>query len=778
MSRSQRLVPLLAALGLYGMSMAGGLVMPRPVQARTQGAMELKLRRSQDSIEVVIEGVGPQPVLQQRQSGQSWEGQLRTQGTPGLRRGPQQVSMPEFGLQSVSLSGSGESYQLKVEGVAGRPMLEPVVSADGRNLILTFSGLAGPTVQTGRLDLQTPGRVPQAAYVPPLRQRAVAPPLGDMAVGTMVLSNRSFVQVSGPPVTLTLNNAPAKDALMSIARLGGYGFIYVGDDSESGTSTEVEKSGTAQVNSGDKKVSMAFQNESYARALNGVLLASGLQGKLEGRTLLVGSAVASKTFGPQVSKIYRLNQTTSSAAAEYLASLGASISKVNTTTITSGEPSSAGTSQLSNQTSQERSTLTEIETYGASVGPLRGLTGTSDTRLNTITLVGDSQLVAVAESYLKQIDLRQRQVALSVKILDVNLDNEAAMANSFAFRTDNMFIVNNNGQLLANFGSYKPPGNELSGQPGTYSGQEGTLPMSGTGTLTTGSGFIDDPSAETPFSGATTTINGQPVSLVPRPGFGTFDNPMQPGITEVDEEGEVTFEPPTNFQYPVNQLFTFIKASIQSSTTKLLASPTLILQEGDGSVKGPTDGTKISEDGKIGREKTNEAYVRVGTQHVTSHEIREGQNGEIFCVGVLSNAGLTFGARVDRIDDNGFVTFSISPEVSAVVGTQPGSDKCGPVTLINDRILDTGKIRVRDGQTLILTGVISDSDRQTITKWPILGDIPLIGQFFRSTSGKRNKRELVILVTPRILNDDHGGAYGYGYKPSTDAARGLIYNGN
>ncbi|HGY5550490.1 MAG TPA: hypothetical protein ACN46R_02365, partial [Prochlorococcus sp.] len=144
MSRSQRLVPLLAALGLCGMSIAEGLVMPRPVKARMQGVMELKLRRSQDSIEVIIEGVGLQPVLQQQRSGQSWEGRLRTQGTPGLRRGPQQVSMPEFGLQSVSLSGSGESYQLKVEGVAGRPMLEPVVSADGRNLILTFSGLAGP----------------------------------------------------------------------------------------------------------------------------------------------------------------------------------------------------------------------------------------------------------------------------------------------------------------------------------------------------------------------------------------------------------------------------------------------------------------------------------------------------------------------------------------------------------------------------------------------------------------------------------------------------------
>ncbi|MFL0750094.1 MAG: hypothetical protein AB8A32_08135, partial [Prochlorococcus sp.] len=109
MSRSQRLVPLLAALGLCGMSIAEGLVMPRPVKARMQGVMELKLRRSQDSIEVIIEGVGLQPVLQQQRSGQSWEGRLRTQGTPGLRRGPQQVSMPEFGLQSVSLSGSGES---------------------------------------------------------------------------------------------------------------------------------------------------------------------------------------------------------------------------------------------------------------------------------------------------------------------------------------------------------------------------------------------------------------------------------------------------------------------------------------------------------------------------------------------------------------------------------------------------------------------------------------------------------------------------------------------
>ncbi|MFI0402698.1 MAG: hypothetical protein ACH34U_07265, partial [Cyanobium sp.] len=80
--------------------------------------------------------------------------------------------------------------------------------------------------------------------------------------------------------------------------------------------------------------------------------------------------------------------------------------------------------------------------------------------------------------------------------------------------------------------------------------------------------------------------------------------------------------------------------------------------------------------------------------------------------------------------------------------------------------LDTGSARVRDGQTLILTGVISDRDIQEVTKWPILGDMPFIGQFFRNTAGNRQKRELVVMVTPRIINDTEGGTYGYGYEPS------------
>ena len=733
--------------------------------AERRGTMQLSVRRQPDALEIVLEGVGKQPVLEQRLNGGVWEGRLRTKGRPGLRSGVQTIRLPELGISSVSLSGGGDSYRVAVTPAPGQSVQDPAVSADGKNLILTFAGLKTPQQQTGRLDLNTPGRVPQSRYAPPLRARAVAPPLGDMAVGTMVLQNRSFVNVSGPPVTLTLNNAPAKDALLAMARLGGYGFVYL-DDSQQGATA------TAAATPVDRAVTMSFANESYARALNSLLLASGLQGKLDGRTLLVGASVSGKTFGPQISKVYRLNQASAGSAADYLASLGAQISKINTTSITTGSPASAGTSQVSKQTSQTTSTLTSVETYGSSVGPLKGLTGTTDSRLQTITLVGDSQLVAVAEGYLKQIDLRQRQVALSVKILDVSLDNDRDMANSFAFRTGNMFIVNDEGRLLANFGKYKPPSGEAGGLPGRYNGGIGSPGPGGGDLAGTNDVFFDDPTTAYGLPGSKTELYGRPSNLsVARPDLGTFDNPYQPGVSEITDEG-AEFTAPTKFQYPPDQFFDFLRAQIVSSSTKILASPTLIVQEGGEKMTG-SDSEKISQDGKVGRELSNEAFVRVGSNFITSYKVKQNENGNTFCEPVLSNAGLTFGARVEKIDDNGFITFSLSPEISAPVGSQ-NAGTCGIITTLNDRALDTGKIRVRDGQTLILTGVISDTDIETVTKWPILGDIPIIGQFFRKTAGQRKKSELVILVTPRIIDDERGGAYGYGYKPSLPASRQLL----
>jgi type IV pilus assembly protein PilQ len=89
-------------------------------------------------------------------------------------------------------------------------------------------------------------------------------------------------------------------------------------------------------------------------------------------------------------------------------------------------------------------------------GPLRGLTGTTIHAWQTVTLVGDSQLIAVAEGYLKQIDLRQRQVAVKVQILNIDLLNDKSIDSSFSARLGDTFIVSESGRAFMNFGAYRP----------------------------------------------------------------------------------------------------------------------------------------------------------------------------------------------------------------------------------------------------------------------------------------------------------------------------------
>ncbi len=745
---------------------------PTEAMVRSRG-LEMKVRRLPDAVEVVLAGVGPAPQLFQTSRGASWEGRVMTPAPVPLRMGPQRLSLPEAGLQSISLDGSGNTFSVVITPVPGYPVGRPVVSADGRDLILTFAASVQPTLQTSTPNLSAPGRVAQPGYVPPLQPRAVAPPVGDMAVGTMLLSNSSYVNVSGPPVTMTLKNAPAKDVLMALARLGNYGFVFVDEAGGAGNGGAPANGGQGAGPSGspsDRRISISFRGESYARSVNSALLAAGLQGKLEGGLILAGPNVLGKSFGAQMSKVYRLNQASADSAADYLANLGAKVNKTFTTTSVSQETQSSGTpTQNTGATQSQTATITQIQSYGASQGPLLGLIGTTDSRLSTITLVGEPRLVAVAEAYLKQLDLRQRQVALSLKILDVDLNNDATTDNSFAYRWGNSFIVNDNGQLLGAFGRNLPP-TEGSFDRNVPQDSKIEIDESGKLTVTARNGIQVSGRSQVSPSDVRAT---QEIPL-----FGTAvntANPVSPGLN-----------------YPSNNFYDFVRAQIVSNTTKVLASPTLILQEnasllrseeGGGAASGGGDGqqgiTNIGLNSPIGRRRANEGVVRVGTNVVTGYDVETpSQGGNVVCTPELTTAGLVLGARVEKIDDNGFVTFTLSPSISAVTDSEPAPQGCGSnLKILSVRSLDTGAVRVRDGQTLILTGVISDLDREEVKKWPVVGDLPLVGQFFRASAKTRQKRELVILVTPRIVNDVEGGTFGYGWQPSTPQSRELMRGG-
>ncbi len=706
--------------GAGGPALAQGrLQIPPPVPGAegstgagpSAGLVQLAVRRLPDGVELVIGGTGAAPQLRQSVDGSRWQGQILTSQPGALRFGAQRLSMPELGLQLVSLQGSGSSYQLEILTANGMPSRRPTVSADGQNLILTFAAPAQVVQQTARLDLSQPGSIPLPSEVPALRPRAVAPPLGDMAVGSMLLRNPSLLQVKGPRVTLTLKNAPAKDALMALAQIGGYGFVYVDSDG-SAAAPAVGANAQGAAGPSSRLVTISFRNETYARTLNSVLLASGLQGRVDGNLIMAGPSIAGRSFAPQLSKVYRLNQVSPNSAADYLANLGATVSKTNTitTSVTQGVAQAAAVSSAPSSQTTQSTEQTTVESFGAKQGPLLGLQATTDPRLGTVTLIGDAPLIAVAEHYLRQLDLRQRQVALSVKILDVNLDNDTSIANSFAFKFGNNYIVNDSGRFLGSFG------------------------------------------------------NGYPTGTTP----------------SVNQPSE-------------GQFIDYLRAQIVSTSTKLLASPTLILSENSETIAGGAEVAAATGAGgaggassalstaSIGRPRANESFVTVGTNVVTAYTSNQATGGNtggvITCTPSFGVSGLTLGARVSKIDDNGFVTFTLSPAVSAVTGNPVPVQGCGSINILSVRRLDTGTVRVRDGQTLILTGVISDQDIATVTKWPILGDIPLVGQFFRSSGRNRTKRELVIMVTPKVINDESGGVYGYGYQPASTPARQWLGQG-
>ncbi|MBI2095357.1 MAG: secretin and TonB N-terminal domain-containing protein [Candidatus Omnitrophica bacterium] len=97
-----------------------------------------------------------------------------------------------------------------------------------------------------------------------------------------------------------------------------------------------------------------------------------------------------------------------------------------------------------------------------------------------------------------------------------------------------------------------------------------------------------------------------------------------------------------------------------------------------------------------------------------------------------------------QINDDGYITMSIHPEVSAF----SASLDAGP--RITTREADT-TVRVKEGETLVIGGLIKQTNEGSRDKVPILGDIPILGILFSRSEGKKEQTELAVFITPRVL---------------------------
>jgi general secretion pathway protein D len=108
-----------------------------------------------------------------------------------------------------------------------------------------------------------------------------------------------------------------------------------------------------------------------------------------------------------------------------------------------------------------------------------------------------------------------------------------------------------------------------------------------------------------------------------------------------------------------------------------------------------------------------------------------------------------------RISANDNIWLKVSPQVSSFAGIQ--SQTVGGVTfqadLFDFRTFDT-QVLIPNSHTLVMGGLVQDNPQSTSTKVPLLGDIPYLGYAFRSENKSTTKDNLLIFITPTIVQDN------------------------
>lgn len=101
------------------------------------------------------------------------------------------------------------------------------------------------------------------------------------------------------------------------------------------------------------------------------------------------------------------------------------------------------------------------------------------------------------------------------------------------------------------------------------------------------------------------------------------------------------------------------------------------------------------------------------------------------------------------------VTPQITPDNRVVLDLKVNQDRRDALTFNNVPVIDTQriatKVLVNNGETLVLGGVYQQEENNTVSRIPFLGKLPVLGAFFRNTDVKDSRKELLIFITPKII---------------------------
>jgi type II secretory pathway component GspD/PulD (secretin) len=304
---------------------------------------------------------------------------------------------------------------------------------------------------------------------------------------------------------------------------------------------------------------------------------------------------------------------------------------------------------------------------------------------------GTSEQLCLARDFIKENDIKQPQVYLELSIIQLSETGSRELSSTWAYYKDKVALNGGYAEMAAN---------------GTWSGVSGT-PNNVTG-LTY---YALDP---------TNTDSGW-AKLT--------DGTIPGGIALSGNANPYNYSNYFNKTYP-KTLLNALRFLISQSKGRVLANPRLIAKNNVESKINITDDF-------VTKTTTTIQTTTTGTVSTTNFETTP--------LGIV----ITF---KPTITPDGYVYLDLKPDYSVAGPTVTGNNST--FTLKSDRSLDLKGVRIKDGETLVIGGLIQEQESKSIKKIPVLGDLPVLGSAFRSTTNTKAKNELVITVTPRIVNDN------------------------
>jgi len=172
------------------------------------------------------------------------------------------------------------------------------------------------------------------------------------------------------------------------------------------------------------------------------------------------------------------------------------------------------------------------------------------------------------------------------------------------------------------------------------------------------------------------------------------------------------------------QFISQLNTQIQDGSVELLAQPTLSTVEG------------------------KQAIYFAGERVPYIAEVSYTQTGAQISVDFL-NVGVTLNFK-PRLDNDGKLTIDVNPIVSSLLEFRMIGELMEAPRTSSRQMATT--VRVEDNEPFVLSGLITETERKTITKVPLLGDLPLVGKLFRNKNLKGERTEIIVVVIPHIID--------------------------